>query len=37
MTPAEAHELSAEQYRAFSAYANREIRAQERALRKASK
>lgn len=34
MTPREVDELSPEEYRAFVAYANREIRASNRAARK---
>jgi hypothetical protein len=34
MSPSEARELSAAEYRAFVVYANRDIKAQERALRK---
>ena len=34
MTPREVDALSPEEYRAFSAYANRQIKAQERALKK---
>ena len=34
MTPRDVDALSPEEYRALTAYANREIRARERALRK---